>query len=105
MKQGLVQDYTQRIEGANISGQKLSRLKLSRLRPFRHRLPRLSGSETGVGGEGGVGGPTKLYTHLLRFVKNMMDHNLNDYGKHRNEQQIFICLRLAFVINKYRKSG
>ena len=41
IKQGLVQDYSQRIEGANIFRQKLSRLKLSRLRPYRHRLPRL----------------------------------------------------------------
>ena len=41
IKQGLVQDYSQRIEGANIYWQKLSRLKLSRLRPYRHRLPRL----------------------------------------------------------------
>ena len=33
-KQGLVQDYSQRIEGANIYRQKLSRLKLSRLSPI-----------------------------------------------------------------------
>ena len=40
-KQGLVQDYSQRIEGANIYRQKLSRLKLSRLRHHRLRLSRL----------------------------------------------------------------
>ena len=36
------------------------------------RLDRLKfyGSETGVGGRGGWGGQAKLYTHLLRFVKN-----------------------------------
>ena len=34
IKQGLVQDYSQRIEGANIYRQKLSRLKLFRLRPI-----------------------------------------------------------------------
>ena len=61
-KQGLVQDYSQRIEGANIYRQKLSRLKLSRLRPHRHRSgwakghglrlyrQQLYGSETGGGG-------------------------------------------------------
>ena len=64
-KQGLVQDYSQRIEEGNIYRQKLSRLKLYRLRLHRHRpgwakghglrLYSLSlyGSETGVGGGGG----------------------------------------------------
>ena len=64
-KQGLVQDYSQRIEEGNIVRQKLSRLKLYRLRLHRHRpgwanghglrLYSLSlyGSETG-GGEWGV---------------------------------------------------
>ena len=33
-KQGLVQDYTQRLIEGNIYRQKLSRLKLSRLRPM-----------------------------------------------------------------------
>ena len=61
-KQGLVQDYSQRLIEGNIYMQKLSRLKLSRLRPYIHRLPRLRphrarlyrqqlhGSEAGVGG-------------------------------------------------------
>ena len=40
-KQGLVQDYSLRIEGANIVRQKLFRLKLYRLRPHRLRLYRL----------------------------------------------------------------
>ena len=64
-KQGLVQDYTQRLIEGNIYRQKLSRLKLSRLRPHRLRLSRLRtlgvrlsrlqlyGSETGGGGGGG----------------------------------------------------
>ena len=38
VKQGLAQDYTQRIEEGNIVRQKLSRLKLYRLRPHRFRL-------------------------------------------------------------------
>ena len=40
-KQGLVQDYSQRLIEGNIYRQKLSRLKLSRLRPHRLRLSRL----------------------------------------------------------------
>ena len=40
-KQGLVQDYSQRLIEGNIYKQKLSRLKLSRLRPHRARLSRL----------------------------------------------------------------
>ena len=40
-KQGLVQDYSQRLIEGNIYRQKLSRLKLSRLRPHRARLSRL----------------------------------------------------------------
>ena len=61
-KQGLVQDYSQRLIEGNIYKQKLSRLKLYRLRLHRHkpgwakghglRLYSLSlyGSETGGGG-------------------------------------------------------
>ena len=53
----MVQDYSQRIEEGYIVRQKLSRLKLYRL--------------IWVWGWGwGWGGPVKLYTHLLRFVKN-----------------------------------
>ena len=72
-KQGLVQDYSQRIEEGNIYRQKLSRLKLYRLRLHRHRpgwakghglrLYSLSlyGSETGVGGRGwGWGGSSEI---------------------------------------------
>ena len=40
-KQGLVQDYSQRLIEGNIYRQKLSRLKLSRLKPHRARLSRL----------------------------------------------------------------
>ena len=40
-KQGLVQDYSQRLIEGNIYKQKLSRLKLSRLKPHRARLSRL----------------------------------------------------------------
>ena len=88
-KQGLVQDYSQRIEGANIYRQKLSRLKLSRLRPHRHRpgwakghglrhyRQQLYGSETGGGG---WGGPAKLYTHLLRFAKNFSSCGERGFG-------------------------
>ena len=61
MKQGLVQDYSQRIEEGYIVRQKLSRLKL-------YRLIWVWGWGSGAGV--GVGGPVKLYTHLLRFVKN-----------------------------------
>ena len=62
LKQGLVQDYSQRIEGANIYKQKLSRLKLSRLKPHRHRPGWAKGHglrlysmglRLGVGGWGG----------------------------------------------------
>ena len=38
------------------------------LRLYRQQL---YGSEAGGGGQGAGGGPTKLYTHLLRFVKNL----------------------------------
>ena len=41
IKQGLVQDYSQRLIEGNIYRQKLSRLKLSRLKPHRARLSRL----------------------------------------------------------------
>ena len=41
LKQGLVQDYSQRLIEGNIYKQKLSRLKLSRLKPHRARLSRL----------------------------------------------------------------
>ena len=83
-KQGLAQDYTQRIEEGNIVRQKLSRLKLYRLRPHRLRLSKVRPHRLrpyklrlyrviwvkGWGWGWGWGGPTKLYTRLLRFVKN-----------------------------------
>ena len=72
-KQGLVQDYSQRLKEGNIYRQKLSRLKLSRLRPYRHRLSRLRplrvklsrqqlyGSEAGGGGQGEI-----IYSSISR---------------------------------------
>ena len=76
-KQGLVQDYSQRLIEGNIYRQKLSRLKLSRLRPNRLRFSRLRplglrlsrlqlyGSETGGGGRGG-GSNEIIYSSISR---------------------------------------
>ena len=73
-KQGLVQDYTQRLIEGNINRQKLSRLKLfrlklsrlklSRLRPHRARLSRLGLCESEAGGGGGSG--EIIYTSISR---------------------------------------
>ena len=91
MKQGLVQDYSQRIEGANIYRQKLSRLKLYRLRLHRHRpgwakghglrlyRQHLYGSETGVGGGGGVGGSSEII-YSSPSIRKKVDGGLKTDG-------------------------
>ena len=116
MKQGLAQDYTQRIEEGNIVRQKLSRLKLYRLRLHRHRLGwarghglrlyslSLYGSETGGGGGGSseiiYSSPSiRKKTYLYRLCrKNYMEvyadmGKLNDSrggsGAHQSHRSIF----------------
>ena len=70
-KQGLVQDYTQRLIKGNIYRQKLSRLRPHRLgwaKGYGLRLDRLSlyGSETGVGVVGRGGSSEIIYSSISR---------------------------------------